>query len=330
MNAHPTIAIVIPTLNEEKTLPQCLAAIASQDYPKDLLEIVVVDNGSADRTVEIARAAGATVLHNKIKDAEVSKMIGLRAARSECFMYLDADIELADNDVLSKLVEPLREDAMLAGSFPRFAARRDAPAMERYLHYHPLELDPVLEFFCASVESIIVERGARWSVCDLSRKRVPPVGICLYRREILAKALEGRERFMDIDVPILAAKAGHPRFAYVASARIHHSNIRSLAELVRKRLRNLHKIFLPSQGSREFRYLPNGIAGILKAKLLVLLANTPVYFVIRGIAKSIRHRDAACLYEPLAALVLADALLIGLLKDASGRRFIRRLFSRKG
>ena len=325
MNAPPTIAIVIPTLNEEKNLPKCLASIASQDYPKDLLEIIVVDNGSTDRTVEIARAAGATILRNEIMDAEVSKMRGLRAARAECFMYLDADIELAAGNVLSQLAEPLREDTALAGAFPRFAARRDAPAMERYLHYHPLELDPVLEFFCASIESVIVERGAKWSVCDFSRRRVPPVGICLYRREILLKALEGRERFMDIDVPILAAKAGHPRFTYVENARIYHSNIRSLAGLVRKRLRNLHGVFLPSQGSREFRYLPRGIGGILKAKLLLLLANTPFYFVIRGIAKSIRYRDAACLYEPLAALALADALLIGMLKDAAGRRFIRGL-----
>jgi hypothetical protein len=268
------------------------------------------------------------MLHNEIRDAEVSKMIGLRAAKSDCFMYLDADIELAGSGVLSLLAEPLRADESLAGAFPRFAARRNAPAMERYLHYHPLELDPVLDFFCASVRSVIVERGEKWSVCDFSRGRVPPVGICLYRREVLLKPLEGRERFMDIDVPVLAAKAGHPRFAYVEGAQIYHSNIRSLAGLVGRRLRNLRAVFLPSQGSREFRYLPEGFAGILKAALLVLLANTPFYFVLRGIARSIRHRDAACLYEPLAAAALWDALIIAMLSDAAGRRFIRGLFTR--
>lgn len=326
MNALPSISIIIPTLNEERNLPRCLAAIASQNYPKEKLEVIVVDNGSTDCTVKIARAAGAVVLHNEVKDAEVSKMAGLRAARSDFFIYLDADIELATPDALSLLVEPLCDDTILAGAFPRFAARRDAAAMERYLHYHPLELDPVLEFFCESIEGVTIERREKWRVCDFERRRVPPVGICLYRRELLLKALEGRERFMDIDVPVLVAKAGRPRFAYVEKARIYHHNVASLGDLVRKRLRNLHQVFLPSQGSREFRYLPHGIAGLLKAALLVLLANTPFYFVVRGIVKSVKHKDAACMCEPLAACALADALLVGMLRDARGRRFVKGLF----
>lgn len=327
MNALPSISIIIPTLNEEANLPGCLAAIASQDYPREKMEIIVVDNGSTDCTVKIAQAAGAAVLHNEVKDAEVSKMVGLRAARSEYFIYLDADIELATPDVLLLLAEALCEDGTLAGAFPRFAARRADAAMERYLHYHPLELDPVLEFFCESIEGVTIERREKWRVCDFGRRRVPPVGICLYRREILLKALEGRERFMDIDVPVLVAKAGRPRFAYVEKAQIFHHNITSLRDLVRKRLRNLHQVFLPSQGSREFRYLPGGPGGLLKAALLVLLANTPFYFVIRGIVGSIKHKDAACMYEPLAACALTDALLVGMLRDARGRRFIKEFFA---
>jgi len=326
MNALPSISIIIPTLNEERNLPGCLAAIASQDYPREKVEIIVVDNGSTDCTAKIAQGAETIVLHNEIKDAEVSKMLGLRAAKAECFIYLDADIELATPDVLLLLAEALCEDGTLAGAFPRFAAKRDAPAIERYLHYHPLELDPALEFFCESIEGVTIERRDKWSACDFSLKRVPPVGICLYRREILLKALEGRERFMDIDVPILVAKAGHPRFAYVEKARIYHHNAASLGDLVRKRLRNLRQVFLPSQGSREFRYLPHGIAGLLKAALLVLLANTPFYFMVRGIVKSVKHKDVACMYEPLAACALADALLVGMLRDPRGRRFVKGLF----
>jgi hypothetical protein len=65
---------------------------------------------------------------------------------------------------------------------------------------------------------------------------------------------------------------------------------------------------------------------LLKAALLVLLANTPFYFVVRGIVKSVKHKDAACMCEPLAACALADALLVGMLRDARGRRFVKGLF----
>ncbi len=53
------IVAIIPALNEEETLPKVLG-----DMPKDLVnEVVVVDNGSSDRTASIAEEFGATVLH---------------------------------------------------------------------------------------------------------------------------------------------------------------------------------------------------------------------------------------------------------------------------
>ncbi len=59
MLSNKKIAAIIPVLNEEKTLPLVL-----NDIDKDLVdEVVVVDNGSSDKTPEIAKELGATVLH---------------------------------------------------------------------------------------------------------------------------------------------------------------------------------------------------------------------------------------------------------------------------
>ena len=54
----PVVAVVIPALNEEKSLPLVLG-----DIPRDVVrDVIVVDNGSADRTAEVARSHGATVV----------------------------------------------------------------------------------------------------------------------------------------------------------------------------------------------------------------------------------------------------------------------------
>ena len=65
----PEISIVIPTLNEEVNLRTCLASIAIQKYPKEAIEIIVVDNVSNDGTADVARAAGATLLTSAARDA---------------------------------------------------------------------------------------------------------------------------------------------------------------------------------------------------------------------------------------------------------------------
>lgn len=60
MTQHPRarVAVIIPALNEEQSLGPVLASLPAGLYT----QVVVVDNGSTDRTAEVARAAGATVV----------------------------------------------------------------------------------------------------------------------------------------------------------------------------------------------------------------------------------------------------------------------------
>ena len=256
----PYITIVIPTYNEEKNIRRCLNSILSQDYPLDLVEIIIVDNISKDKTVEIVRSymkkyKNIQLLFNNIaKDAEISKMIGLRHSRGTLFMYIDADIEIVGKHWLTKLVRPLIENPDIVGSFPRFIPKPNDVAIGRYLRYHPLELDPVLQFFCTEIHDTIVEDKGDYKICEFHPPKVPPIGICLYRKDILIKTIGDRDKFMDIDVPVILSKRGYNKFAYVPSCGIYHTNIRTLRDLIKKRLRNLNRIYLPNVETREFIY----------------------------------------------------------------------------
>jgi len=64
MNRHPSINVIIPTLNEEKDLENCLKSILRQNYPKKL-KITIVDGSSKDATVEIAKKYGCKVIYNE-------------------------------------------------------------------------------------------------------------------------------------------------------------------------------------------------------------------------------------------------------------------------
>ena len=85
-NASPiTLSACLIVRDEEQRLPACLASVAFCD------EIIVVDSGSRDRTVEIARAAGATVLEHPWEGFAIQRNVALDAAHGEWALEVDAD-----------------------------------------------------------------------------------------------------------------------------------------------------------------------------------------------------------------------------------------------
>ncbi|MDO8518315.1 MAG: glycosyltransferase family 2 protein [bacterium] len=81
-----SISIVIPCYNEEKSIADVVRAV-----PKGVLEIVVVDNNSTDRTAEIAREAGARVVTEAKQGYGPALACGFRNARGDIIATLDGD-----------------------------------------------------------------------------------------------------------------------------------------------------------------------------------------------------------------------------------------------
>ncbi|MBI3664998.1 MAG: glycosyltransferase family 2 protein [Acidobacteria bacterium] len=103
-----TVSFVIPNWNRSDLLAAALASIRAQTLPP--LEVLVVDNGSADDSVRIAREAGATVLQLE-RNCGFSFAVnrGLEAARGEMVALVNNDVELAP-DWTEKLGRALERD----------------------------------------------------------------------------------------------------------------------------------------------------------------------------------------------------------------------------
>jgi hypothetical protein len=106
---HERVAFVIPAHNEEENLPSVLAALSRLPLAHD---VVVVDDGSTDRTAEVAAAYGAIVVrHGTNRGLGAALRTGLAAARDldvTAAVYLDADGEYDPRDA-EGLLAPIRE-----------------------------------------------------------------------------------------------------------------------------------------------------------------------------------------------------------------------------
>ena len=130
---NPLVSIVIPTWNAGPLLEQVLAAIESQDSGY-VREIVAIDSGSTDGSVERLLRHGATVLHAErtrfnhgdTRNAALSRVRGAFA------VLLVQDAVPASHSWLSALIDPLVTDEAVAGSFARQAPAPGASSVTTY------------------------------------------------------------------------------------------------------------------------------------------------------------------------------------------------------
>ncbi len=131
MSVAPFLSLIIPAFNEEKRLPNTLQQVAdfigTQKY---LSEVLVIENGSQDATLEIAQVfarahQGFTVRHTNARGKGLAVRTGMLAARGEFRMMLDADLSMPIQQI-ERFIPWLNKGTDIV------IASREAPGAVRY------------------------------------------------------------------------------------------------------------------------------------------------------------------------------------------------------
>ncbi len=138
--AAPTLIVIIPAYNEGAMVLQAIESVARADYPRERLEILVVDDGSQDDTWDwICRAAErypdlvTPLRHARNRGKREALALGFRKARGEVFATLDSDSTIMP-DALLALVGPFRDPRIGAVAGKVLVYNRDAGIIPKMLH----------------------------------------------------------------------------------------------------------------------------------------------------------------------------------------------------
>lgn len=322
----PRISITVPTYNEEANIGVCLDSICRQSYPKDKIEVIIVDGGSTDRTIEIVQQYPfVTVLSNPERDTHIGKMIGLQAATGEFWTYFDADLQVNGPNWAKSMVQPLMKDAFLTASVSRYHSRPHDSWIERYVNLDPIGRDTLFAWFTPSIESTIETWGDGYAVCHYKLDHIPPEGRCLFRHSLLMEYVGRYKRFRELDALLLLTREGHDRYAYVPHPGYYHRHPQSLGELRRKRMRNAMRNYIPGnkEGYVEFKWFDvSKPRDFLKMCGLILYAFSGIGPVLGGLYRTLRHRDLSGMVEAVYVPVAVEAYLEAFLRSKDGRAFI--------
>ncbi|MDP3983219.1 MAG: glycosyltransferase family 2 protein [bacterium] len=310
---YPTVSIIIATLNCADSLVRCLTSIAGQKYPKDKIETIVVDGGSNDTTVEIAKRFNCKVLIKKRTLSEAAKSYGLEIATGELVIDIASDNILPTKDWLMLLVNPLMKDETLVGSYPlRYLYRKTDSIFNRYVALFGVN-DPV-PFYLGKADRLSylyddynmsgkVEDKSSYYEVNFTPNNMPTLGAngFVMRTNLLKKARIDPAHFFHIDVVYDLVKQNLNSFAVVKTSIIHRT-ADTLISLIKKRLKYMDTLYLKQLANRRYHMVTK--REYVKLLLFVFYSLTlvqPLWVSFVGFSKK---KDLAWFLHPLVCFTI--------------------------
>ena len=174
-----SVSIVIPAYNEEATVAKVVSVARKLSY---VTEVIVVDDGSTDRTVEEAESAGATVISHIMNEGKGSAIkTGFKNSHGNIVAFIDADISNFTSEKIDKIIRPILEDQtditktkfaresgrvteltakpLLGFFFPQFAGKRSALNKIRFEKDYGVDVGIVLDADVHGIKILEVDIG---------------------------------------------------------------------------------------------------------------------------------------------------------------------------
>jgi cellulose synthase/poly-beta-1,6-N-acetylglucosamine synthase-like glycosyltransferase len=112
----PFISILIPAYNEQAGIVKTIKSALNSDYPRDKMEILVIDDGSKDKTLELANSVKDDVVKvfSKLNGGKASALnLGISKAKGEIIFTMDADTTITSDSVI-RMVQLFQEEGVAA------------------------------------------------------------------------------------------------------------------------------------------------------------------------------------------------------------------------
>ena len=224
LSYYPSVTIIVPCWNEEKTVSKTDHSILKLKYPKDRLEIFVVDDGSTDNTwkvvQEFANNPQVKLFKKENGGKHTAVNFGIEKSKSELIGCLDAD-SFVEKDALHEIATAFNEDPKMMAGIPTIIIHEPKTILQKMqkTEYHNIA------FF-------------KRMLSPLDAIHITPGPFSFFRREVFEKIGLFKKAHNTEDMELaLRMQSNHMRIRNVHTARVYTTAPESLHKLYRQRLR---------------------------------------------------------------------------------------------
>jgi glycosyltransferase involved in cell wall biosynthesis len=326
------ISVVIPTLNAEKYLNECLEALRSQEYFGEV-EILLIDGGSTDRTLEIAQSWQVDhVLENPLRTGESGKAVGFRAANEDLILSVDSDNIVVGSDWLKRMAQPFEDPEVIASEPLRWDLRSADHFVTRWSALTGVA-DPLALYVGNYARySYLTDRWTDyphsaqpregWTRVVLDPEWVPTLGangFLVHRRALDLVPVD--DYLFDIDFVHELAQRGERTIGLV-DVSIRHYFCDSVGQFSRKTRRRADDYFFhAAAGDRSYPWPQKRKRAVSRFTASTLLVFPLLLEIVRGAR---RKRDAAWLFHVPACWITLAVYAVATIRGKLRPRMLDR------
>ena len=295
------ISFILPTYNNEQTVEDLLKSIFMQDFPREEFEVLFLDGGSIDRTLEIAKKYPVKIINNPKKVEENAYIMGIEMAKGDILAFTDADNVLIGKDWIKKMLEPFEDKEIVFADQMYYSYRPNDKMSVKYQGLIGGD-DPFATYlglysrwcyFTNNWTSYPYEKEKKknyWKCKLKDGEKIPSFSTngLLIRKNVLNKMK--LRPFTEIDIFYRLINSGHNCFAKVDAGLVH--NQVSFFGKKMRRVSRRHK----KEIETEYHY------GITKMKTIIaaLWVITVIPVFVDMMIGFIRKPTLAWLFHPIA------------------------------
>jgi cellulose synthase/poly-beta-1,6-N-acetylglucosamine synthase-like glycosyltransferase len=271
----PSVAVVVPCFNEESTVKETIRSLLKLKYPKDKLDILVVDDGSTDGTLEAAEKFSSEpsvrVFHKENGGKHTAMNFALARTNAELIGCLDADSEVEPEALLN--IVNVFKSADVAAVTPGIHVKKPETLLQHIQH-----VEYRLSIF------------NRFMLAGLGSAFITPGPFSVFRTEVVRTLGGWRHGHSteDMEMAMRMQSRGY-RIANAPNARVHTMTPRTLAHLFRQRVRWTYGFlrnaldYRSMLGNRSY-----GNLGIIVLPMALLSVFAALYFFARALWGALR------------------------------------------
>jgi glycosyltransferase involved in cell wall biosynthesis len=326
----PSVSIIIVAKNSEKLLTNNLQRIKEQCYPKDKIEVLIIDGGSTDNTENIVDSFNYKFINGNYPDnAEARRFVGLQHASNDIVVSLDTDNLINYNKWLYDMVVPFIENEDLVASFTKwYAVDSTMGSLDQYyglvggndtVPYYLGKNDrvPYLSNNLPLGATLLADRGS-YELVEFNSKLLPTVGCngFLARRKILEEInCQDANEWLHIDVNVdIIEKLGYNKYAIVKNSILHLTG-ENIFTSIRKRLRYMNTHHVDLKQLRRYKVFDfKSKKDLFKLFLMIIFTMTLIEPLYRSLVGYSKTKNLNWFYHPILSFFMTLSYSYSFLK----------------